>query len=181
MSLRLDSQNLSITASVLISISQCTCIKASPVRRSCPISERMYVFSRSSALNYLSTSDTGMVASSLRRNATLGRSMARATPTFFTMSSEVSVVALPLRNHRTSSARRTTPHQDHPRILWQPLQFGRPNHFVEYLGRSSWKMSESVFLSNRYFSSLITLSRNCLLYTSPSPRDLSTSRMPSSA
>ena len=27
----------------------------------------------------------------------------------------------------------------------------------------------------------ITLSGNCLLYTSPSPRDLSTSRMPSSA
>ena len=27
----------------------------------------------------------------------------------------------------------------------------------------------------------ITLNRNCLLYTSPSPRDLSTSRMPSSA
>ena len=26
-----------------------------------------------------------------------------------------------------------------------------------------------------------TWSRNCLLYTSPSPRDLSTSRMPSSA
>ena len=26
-----------------------------------------------------------------------------------------------------------------------------------------------------------TLARNCLLYTSPSPRDLSTSRMPSSA
>ena len=28
---------------------------------------------------------------------------------------------------------------------------------------------------------LMTLSINCLLYTSPSPRDLSTSRMPSSA
>ena len=28
---------------------------------------------------------------------------------------------------------------------------------------------------------LITLARPCLLYTSPSPRDLSTSRMPSSA
>ena len=27
----------------------------------------------------------------------------------------------------------------------------------------------------------ITLSKDCLLYTSPSPRDLSTSRMPSSA
>ena len=27
----------------------------------------------------------------------------------------------------------------------------------------------------------ITLTKNCLLYTSPSPRDLSTSRMPSSA
>ena len=28
---------------------------------------------------------------------------------------------------------------------------------------------------------LVVLARNCLLYTSPSPRDLSTSRMPSSA
>ena len=33
----------------------------------------------------------------------------------------------------------------------------------------------------RYLSSLPARPRSCLLYTSPSPRDLSTSRMPSSA
>ena len=32
-----------------------------------------------------------------------------------------------------------------------------------------------------YYFSLMTMSTVCLLYTSPSPRDLSTSRMPSSA
>ena len=31
------------------------------------------------------------------------------------------------------------------------------------------------------FRDITTLIKNCLLYTSPSPRDLSTSRMPSSA
>ena len=31
------------------------------------------------------------------------------------------------------------------------------------------------------YTELLEESRNCLLYTSPSPRDLSTSRMPSSA
>ena len=31
------------------------------------------------------------------------------------------------------------------------------------------------------FESLFTLDKNCLLYTSPSPRDPKTSRMPSSA
>ena len=35
----------------------------------------------------------------------------------------------------------------------------------------------ALFNKNRY----IALSDDCLLYTSPSPRDLSTSRMPSSA
>ena len=32
-----------------------------------------------------------------------------------------------------------------------------------------------------YVEPLLTKSKTCLLYTSPSPRDLSTSRMPSSA
>ena len=35
--------------------------------------------------------------------------------------------------------------------------------------------------SNRYFEPKGKSSNDCLLYTSPSPRDLSTSRMPSSA
>ena len=34
---------------------------------------------------------------------------------------------------------------------------------------------------SRYFAKSIAMNENCLLYTSPSPRDLSTSRMPSSA
>ena len=36
-------------------------------------------------------------------------------------------------------------------------------------------------LDNRIFSLLVQNTYTCLLYTSPSPRDLSTSRMPSSA
>ena len=39
--------------------------------------------------------------------------------------------------------------------------------FVEYIGHASFRFVDG--------------SKNCLLYTSPSPRDLSTSRMPSSA
>ena len=35
--------------------------------------------------------------------------------------------------------------------------------------------------SDRFLLGVLTLFMNCLLYTSPSPRDLSTSRMPSSA
>ena len=34
---------------------------------------------------------------------------------------------------------------------------------------------------NRFQVAYIAMNKNCLLYTSPSPRDLSTSRMPSSA
>ena len=36
-------------------------------------------------------------------------------------------------------------------------------------------------LASTFVLGLLTNSRACLLYTSPSPRDLSTSRMPSSA
>ena len=36
-------------------------------------------------------------------------------------------------------------------------------------------------ISVRYNPTVLSKLRNCLLYTSPSPRDLSTSRMPSSA
>ena len=43
------------------------------------------------------------------------------------------------------------------------------------------RMTLRVPLSKAKESGLRTLSSNCLLYTSPSPRDLSTSRMPSSA
>ena len=37
------------------------------------------------------------------------------------------------------------------------------------------------YLSSAALGKMITMDKNCLLYTSPSPRDLSTSRMPSSA
>ena len=39
----------------------------------------------------------------------------------------------------------------------------------------------STYLINNLNDSTYSISSNCLLYTSPSPRDLSTSRMPSSA
>ena len=44
--------------------------------------------------------------------------------------------------------------------------------------RVSFELAED---RERQEDSPATLARNCLLYTSPSPRDLSTSRMPSSA
>ena len=43
------------------------------------------------------------------------------------------------------------------------------------------KPMELVFLLNSFLKNDITIKNICLLYTSPSPRDLSTSRMPSSA
>ena len=49
---------------------------------------------------------------------------------------------------------------------------------------SQLKITEFEVINIPYFAlrkSLNILDRNCLLYTSPSPRDLSTSRMPSSA
>ena len=48
---------------------------------------------------------------------------------------------------------------------------------VEYLASG---VPDRVFFATNE-SVLTTASRDCLLYTSPSPRDLSTSRMPSSA
>ena len=39
----------------------------------------------------------------------------------------------------------------------------------------------SILVSNDIFDEINTIISSCLLYTSPSPRDLSTSRMPSSA
>ena len=45
-----------------------------------------------------------------------------------------------------------------------------------------WQAAHILFPQNVYETALpITISDTCLLYTSPSPRDLSTSRMPSSA
>ena len=47
---------------------------------------------------------------------------------------------------------------------------------------SKWKVSQRVLHGGMQEGvDLITLDNGCLLYTSPSPRDLSTSRMPSSA
>ena len=45
---------------------------------------------------------------------------------------------------------------------------------LDFAGNSTTDLSEG---SNQYF----TTSRACLLYTSPSPRDVEESRMPSSA
>ena len=50
--------------------------------------------------------------------------------------------------------------------------------FVETMGDSFAKATPAQLDKAQSF---LTLSINCLLYTSPSPRDLSTSRMPSSA
>ena len=50
---------------------------------------------------------------------------------------------------------------------------------VYYTGDSKW--SEALSERKSYISESAAQAQICLLYTSPSPRDLSTSRMPSSA
>ena len=54
---------------------------------------------------------------------------------------------------------------------------GNENTFISY-----WKDLESIDIWRKNFLHIEAKKHgNCLLYTSPSPRDLSTSRMPSSA
>ena len=53
-------------------------------------------------------------------------------------------------------------------------------HFGHQTHRWNPKMAPFIF-GERNGIHVIDLSQTCLLYTSPSPRDLSTSRMPSSA
>ena len=69
---------------------------------------------------------------------------------------------------------------------FRPLEYNDSNIIDKWLGPSlnnyvlnGLKGAESYFISViPYFNEEVG---NCLLYTSPSPRDLSTSRMPSSA
>ena len=46
---------------------------------------------------------------------------------------------------------------------------------------SLWVQVQIDVRINEWFGEFYDMVQNCLLYTSPSPRDLSTSRMPSSA
>ena len=50
---------------------------------------------------------------------------------------------------------------------------------IKRLGYAEYVSSDDIYLESKYTSNEIL--PICLLYTSPSPRDLSTSRMPSSA
>ena len=61
--------------------------------------------------------------------------------------------------------------QLYPGSYWRELDAKReyPEAFVQELSKAG------------YLAALIPEAYGCLLYTSPSPRDLSTSRMPSSA
>ena len=54
--------------------------------------------------------------------------------------------------------------------------------FVQYNGKVKADLNAFMKRKDKYhFGKLSRLYKDCLLYTSPSPRDLSTSRMPSSA
>ena len=44
-----------------------------------------------------------------------------------------------------------------------------------------WPSEEEDKITRKFYRDLSHLSKNCLLYTSPSPRDATLSRMPSSA
>ena len=63
-------------------------------------------------------------------------------------------------------------------VIPKPVQ---PGHFYRYNGRRSNWTNQSVTDALGNTSLTVLYSHACLLYTSPSPRDLSTSRMPSSA
>ena len=76
-----------------------------------------------------------------------------------------------------------------PAIFSEPSAAVGQLSFAEVSGGTSWQaVKTSTFTAvagEGYFvnttSNVITMNLPCLLYTSPSPRDLSTSRMPSSA
>ena len=61
------------------------------------------------------------------------------------------------------------------KTMSKQVDFEKYEKFVDAV--TSDASTDFVALSDR----LVELDENCLLYTSPSPRDLSTSRMPSSA
>ena len=65
-----------------------------------------------------------------------------------------------------------------PLNLIEPLGFKLEDKYLKRAGLDYWPL----VTVNKYenFEKFLT-SKSCLLYTSPSPRDLSTSRMPSSA
>ena len=59
-------------------------------------------------------------------------------------------------------------------------------HSSDYFGKMKYRLGVpaiafATFAGTTVFATLQQQSNICLLYTSPSPRDLSTSRMPSSA
>ena len=61
-----------------------------------------------------------------------------------------------------------------------PLNFTKKSSIVSYLNTGLWS-KKAIKAASKYASVNVVASSDCLLYTSPSPRDLSTSRMPSSA
>ena len=56
-----------------------------------------------------------------------------------------------------------------------------PEQLLEIYNRTSGEFDYLADVETNDYTLQIELSEDCLLYTSPSPRDLSTSRMPSSA
>ena len=79
--------------------------------------------------------------------------------------------------------------QNNKKLLDQVLSVGTADEIAKIANDSGFKftgselknISSNVVNGVKIKSQDITPSYNCLLYTSPSPRDLSTSRMPSSA
>ena len=57
----------------------------------------------------------------------------------------------------------------------------RPWHLEEFWGLNKTPSGNNSDLNKTNNHKKLHGNKNCLLYTSPSPRDLSTSRMPSSA
>jgi len=64
----------------------------------------------------------------------------------------------------------------------ESVELAEDNEQLEFLGDAVLDLLASEYLLEKFPKwSEGQLSKSCLLYTSPSPRDLSTSRMPSSA
>ena len=85
--------------------------------------------------------------------------------------------------HRASGHKGGLGRSGHLKHLWSTVIKEDQDHF----GHESTHRPVSVaiitkkWINVRDLDDLFAKSGNCLLYTSPSPRDLSTSRMPSSA
>ena len=85
---------------------------------------------------------------------------------------------LPTQFYNIKSAKEwVESHKSQPELVYGNTQYPYCYIADEYKGMVNWDMDQILIVT----IDIEVQCENCLLYTSPSPRDLSTSRMPSSA